>query len=199
MLIGFIGKMGSGKSTAADYLVENHNFVKHNFKDALDKELVNLYPILLSSLGDGFSKPEDVVKRKPSSPALRELKQKHGTDVRRAQDPDYWTKKWVDYYYGFTHDVKVCVDDVRFQNEVDIIKSLGGMVVRIERTDITDTGDHLSEIALDGYKADFTITADKGDQMMVYMSLDNILNDGLGREEDSYDSGAYEEYAKELS
>jgi hypothetical protein len=76
---------------------------------------------------------------------------------------------------------------------------MGGLIVRIERSDITDTGDHPSETELDDFEADITITADKGDLMMVQMSLDNIVDNDLGREEDSDDSGAASEYAEEES
>lgn len=186
MLIGFIGKMGSGKSTAADFLVQNYGFVKHNFKDALDKELVALYPNIITTL-TGLP-PEEGVMHKPTSPAMRELKQRHGTDIRRGQDEDYWVGKWCNHYSGFTKNANVCVDDVRFLNEVEAIKRFGGVIVRIKRTDITDTGDHPSETALDSYEADYTITADKGDHLMVYMSLENIIEND-SREEDSDDSG----------
>lgn len=197
MLIGFIGKMGSGKTTAADFLVDNYKFTKHNFKDGLDDELVELYPTVIGLLTG--MQPEAGIKEKPTSIAIRELKQKHGTDVRRAQDTDYWVKKWIDKYQHMFSD-NVCVDDVRFFNEVEAVKRLGGIIVRIQRTDVTDTGEHESETQLDNYEADFVITAEPGDVTMVFMSLEEIIeNDIRDREEDGDNSGAYAEYTEELT
>ena len=91
------------------------------------------------------------------------------------------------------------VVDVRFPNEVDVIKRMGGIIVRIERDDVTDTGTHESETALDNFEADYTIRAEKGDFGLLHMSLDSILEnkDDIGnREEDSDGSSAYAEYVE---
>jgi len=154
MLIGFIGKMGTGKTTAADYLVENYKFKKLNFKDALDNELVELFPQVIERL-TGLP-AEEGIQQKPTCDEMRELKQKFGTDVRRAQTEDYWVHQWINSYQNMFSE-NVCVDDVRFLNEVEAIKRFGGLIVRLERSDITDTGDHPSEVALDDYEADMTI------------------------------------------
>lgn len=188
--------MGSGKSTAADYLVENYGYLKSNFKDALDSELVELYPQIIQRL-TGLP-PEEGINQKPTCPEMRELKQNHGTNVQRANDEDYWVKRWIETYTK-TFNKNVCVDDVRFINEVDVIKRFGGIIVRINRTDITDTGDHPSETALDDFEADVTIDADPGDLMWVFMSLDKLIEDDItDGETDSNDSGAYDEYVEGL-
>jgi hypothetical protein len=201
MLVGFIGKMGSGKTTACDFLVESYDFTKHNFKDALDRELVRLYPTVISRLSNDWPDVQMALKVKPTPDAIRELKQVHGTEVRRGQDPDYWVNKWINYYMGFTSEANICVDDVRFHNEVDAIKRFGGVIVRVERTDVTDTGTHESETALDDYEADFTIKADKGDIAMIQMSLENIIekHDTGNGEEDSDNSRAYAELTEAVA
>jgi hypothetical protein len=204
LLIGFIGKMGSGKTTAADYCVDSYGFTKHNFKDALDKELAMLYPTVISKLSNDWPDVEMALKVKPTPDAIRELKQKHGTDVRRAQDQQYWVKKWMDYYMGFTSDARICADDVRFLNEVEAIKNMGGIIVRIKRDDVVDTGTHaggahISETELDNYEADVTVVAEQGDFSMLHRSLDSIIendNDYRNGKEDGDDRGAYDEYAE---
>ena len=202
MLIGFIGRIGSGKTTAADFLVENYEFSKHNFKDALDNELFELYPNVLDRLA-AFSEhsktAEELISEKPTPLYIRELKQKHGTEVRRSQDEGYWVKKWIETYLQ-TFNGNVCVDDVRFMNEVDTIKRFRGIIVRIERTDEQEESQHVSETELDGFEADYTITADPGDLMTIQMALEDIVvkRDDIGsREEDGDDSSSYAEYAEE--
>ena len=198
MLIGFIGKMGSGKTTAADFLVDSYQFTKHNFKDGLNAELRELYPDILDHFRRcyGWTEETDILSVKPAPKETRQLQQKHGTEVRRGQDKDYWVKKWIHKYQNMFSD-NVVVDDVRFFNEVEAIKNMGGIVVRVERDDIKDTGDHASETELDGYEADFTIKAEKGDHMFLFMSLEKIIEDDTRtREEDSNNSSAYTEYSE---
>lgn len=198
MLVGFIGKIGSGKTTAADFLVENYKFTKHNFKDALDEELRDLYPEMLAHfhMSMGIPGATDILSHKPTPTVIRELKQKHGTDVRRGTDPDYWVKKWVHKYQNMFSD-NVCVDDVRFYNEVDVVKRFGGLLIRLVRSDETAGGGHESETALDDYEADYTIIADPGDLNMVFMSLEQIIEDDIrDREKDSDSSGADAEYTE---
>jgi hypothetical protein len=46
------------------------------------------------------------------------------------------------------------VTDVRFENEAAMIKLMGGEVWRVKRPGVEAVNDHISEHALDGYKAD---------------------------------------------
>jgi hypothetical protein len=84
-----------------------------------------------------------------------------GTEFRRAQDPDYWTKK---LFASIPANLDIAiVTDVRFQNEADGIRQRGGYNVNIQR--LRDDGtrfyssdrpvDHPSETSLDGYDWDF--------------------------------------------
>ncbi len=81
---------------------------------------------------------------------VRRLLQWWGTEYRRAQDPDYWTKAWernlAKYDLATTH---ILVDDVRFSNELAVISKHGGVFVRIERPGFHGANDHSSENSLD--------------------------------------------------
>lgn len=86
-----------------------------------------------------------------------------GTEFRRAQDPDYWTKK---LFASIPANLDIAiVTDVRFPNEVDGIKQRGGYTVNVQRLREDGTPyfssdrsvDHPSETALDGYNWDFYI------------------------------------------
>ena len=88
-----------------------------------------------------------------SAVSVRRILQWWGTEYRRAQDPDYWTKAWerklatVDLQS--TH---VLVDDVRFINELKVIKKHGGVFVRVVRPGFDGANNHSSENSLDGYQ-----------------------------------------------
>jgi hypothetical protein len=91
-----------------------------------------------------------------------------GTEFRRAQDPDYWTKK---LFASIPANLNIAmVTDVRFPNEADGIKQRGGYNINVQR--LCDDGtryyssdrpvDHLSETALDGYNCDFRLVNSAG-------------------------------------
>lgn len=87
-----------------------------------------------------------------SAVTVRRILQWWGTEYRRAQDPDYWTKAWEkklqEYDLSKTH---VLVDDVRFINELEIIKKNGGHFIRIVRPGFDGANNHSSENSLDDY------------------------------------------------
>lgn len=95
------------------------------------------------------------IQDRPGQTALsvRRILQWWGTEYRRAQDHDYWTKAWekkvVQYDLRVTD---VLVDDVRFMNELKTIKGQGGMLIKIDRPGFAAGGNHASEISLDDYR-----------------------------------------------
>ena len=85
---------------------------------------------------------------------VRRILQWWGTEYRRAQDPDYWTKAWGRKVEQFDlARMHVLVDDVRFMNELNIIKEHGGLIVKIERPGFDGANNHASETSLDEYQA----------------------------------------------
>lgn len=83
---------------------------------------------------------------------VRRILQWWGTEYRRHQDPDYWTKAWEQAFrkLGSVTD-HVLVDDVRFINEVEVIRCNGGVLVRVERPGYHGANDHSSENSLDDF------------------------------------------------
>jgi ribulose bisphosphate carboxylase small subunit len=83
---------------------------------------------------------------------FRILLQWWGTEYRRRLfRDDYWLvalSKKIEQYQN--EDAIVVITDIRFPNEFEYIKSLGGHMVRIARPDLNQSGDaHFSETALD--------------------------------------------------
>jgi len=85
---------------------------------------------------------------------VRRLLQWWGTEYRRAQDSDYWTKAWghkvAKYDLSRSH---VLVDDVRFLNELKVIRAHGGLIVKIERPGFLGANSHSSETSLDDFSS----------------------------------------------
>ena len=87
-----------------------------------------------------------------SAVTVRRILQWWGTEYRRSQDADYWTKAWGRKIERFDlEQVHVLVDDVRFLNELQVIKAHGGLIVKIERPGFTGANNHASETSLDEY------------------------------------------------
>lgn len=84
---------------------------------------------------------------------VRRILQWWGTEYRRAQDPDYWTKAWGRKVEQYDLDrVHIVVDDVRFLNELNVIRAHGGCIVKIERPGFAGANNHSSETSLDDYR-----------------------------------------------
>ena len=90
---------------------------------------------------------------KLTSVTVRRILQWWGTEYRREQDPDYWTKAWTakveENDLESTH---ILVDDIRFMNELDTLKAKHGLIIKIERPGFNGAGNHASETSLDDYR-----------------------------------------------
>ena len=101
-----------------------------------------------------FISEHQEIQDKPGQTAVtvRRILQWWGTEYRRDQDPDYWTKAWGRKIEQFDlENIHVLIDDVRFMNELDAIKEHGGLIVKIERPGFDGANNHASETALDEY------------------------------------------------
>jgi hypothetical protein len=100
-----------------------------------------------------FSEHADIQDRSgQTAVTVRRILQWWGTEYRRAQDPDYWTKAWERKVSGLDlQRIHVLVDDVRFVNELQMLLRLGAKVVKIERPGYAAGGNHASETSLDDY------------------------------------------------
>jgi hypothetical protein len=147
--LGFAARVG--KDTAADYLVKHQGFIKLAFANPL-KEAVRLT--------HGYSDEQLYGNLKEVIDPFwgetpRQTLQRFGTDALRTYyRSDLWVmatkRKLVDMAGQ-----NVVISDCRFPNEAEMIKGLGGFVVRINATfdgkQSIQTGQHSSELAMESY------------------------------------------------
>jgi len=178
-IIGFIGHKGTGKTTACR-IVESHikKVVQHNFKDGLVSELKEIFPKVLEEIAEMYYHNDDKEGRidrlffnKP--PVMRALMQNFGIEFRRADDPDYWVNLWKKSLV--LDEGLVLVDDVRFKNEAEAVKSSGGILIRLVRGDIVNTDKHSSEVELKMIKEDHRIVTCVGELSKLELELCRIL------------------------
>ena len=142
-LIGFSGFAGSGKSTAASYLHTAHNFTRFRFAGPLKD--------MMRALGLGEAEVDGHLKETPSAilggKTPRFAMQTLGTEWGRALiHSNLWVMAAMDRAETTMRSGQsVCIDDVRFPNEVEAIKAAGGTVIRITRAGVGPQSSHASE------------------------------------------------------
>ncbi len=154
MIVGFVGRKGAGKDTAADILVHKQGYVRTKFAQPI-KDICKIAFQVPAALFDG-PETETVVEKHQISP--RQMMQMVGTDFFRSNiHENFWIQHFEDWVRAQPPSTRVVVTDIRFQNELDIVHRLGGLVVKIERVDgegrHRDTTDqHVTESGIDDLK-----------------------------------------------
>jgi len=188
MKIAFIGKAGSGKTSAALYLTMKHGFYKLAFADELKYEVMRTYEI-----------PREVVFiNKP--PRIRKALQDLGMK-RRLENPAYWinkvnkridglrnnTAEFVAGYNIFSKkkalrmiDLNVVIDDMRFINEEQWAKTRGFKIVKLIRKGEFEAAGmdeeskkHVSEHEWKTISPDYTIESGSFDEL--FPKLDEMV------------------------
>jgi len=179
-LIGIVGKAGSGKDTVADHLCKEHHFIKMSFAAPLKKVVGDLFDMSHDQLNNQDQKEKED-PRYGFTP--RWILQHFGTEVCRRLYPNIWVDYLIRQYEEekkklietkndpylhhdqcpWVREVKVVVSDVRFLNEVEAIRKVGGHVWRIVCTnnpkDLEEGSQHASEMEQEKIVVDKTLSA----------------------------------------
>jgi hypothetical protein len=141
MIIGFVGFIGSGKDTAADYLVNFHGYRRDSFANTLKDAVANVFSwdrVLLEGRTKEAREWREQVDPwwadRLNMPHLtpRWILQFWGTEVCRAGfHDDIWIAS-LENKMRKTSD-NIVISDVRFPNEIKAIHNAGGIVVRVKR------------------------------------------------------------------
>jgi len=169
VIIGICGRKGSGKTTLATYLCENHKFIEYTFAEPL-KDIARIFGFTHQQL---YGTQEDKLSIHPYlNVSAREFLQKFGTEICKQQlsllFPNmpkniwlYLMKQKLDANQLGKRD-NIVIHDVRFQDEAELIRSYGGVIVRVHRNhlgpDETDeTNSHISETEQEKISCDYHI------------------------------------------
>jgi len=160
-VVGLSGKMGSGKDFVHGWFNEQgYSVTRRAFADAVRFDIEE-------HISDGMFL--NALWEKPHTPEARALLQWWGTDYRRGQDPNYWIARMRAFLQKMdsepgTEDMTVFLTDMRFQNEIEVVKEFGGQSWRIwapdsvrrerlnlSKEDLALLDSHVSESGLDHY------------------------------------------------
>lgn len=167
-VIALSGAAGSGKSTAADYLVRMHGYERVKFAGPL-KDMMRAIGLPESCIeGDAKEKPNRMLRGKTPRYAMQTIGTQWGRDII---GPHFWVGLWERAALEVLDaGGRVVVDDCRFPNEADAVRKLGGVVVRlVGRGGIA--GSHASEDM--DWEADRVLT-NNSDIYWLESALDNI-------------------------
>lgn len=175
ILIGIAGPAQSGKSTLSG---EFRRLVEFRGQKYTEQPFAGPLKRMLASIGvdvSGLSKNVPV-------PFLdgritpRIMMQTLGTEWGRTLLPDLWLRIWQHELDESAH--TVCVPDVRFDNEAELIRELGGIIIHIQRkptADMLAVPAHASEAGIRRVKGDIIFHNDRGIEKMAALAA-NILD-----------------------
>ena len=203
-IIGLAGHARSGKNTVADIIRDIAevpvfqdafaNRLKVSAARSLGFEFETLEEYL--DWADGFKEECSItievldINEEPYMEAVkkisgREFLQFYGTEAHREVfNTDFWVDQLADH---LNPDFLTIITDVRFENEAQLIKRLGGIVIRVSRDQVEKLpGEHASESPIDESLVDYEI--DNSGTMDDLISKVNwiLRKEGAWRESHSY-------------
>ena len=162
-IIGICGLKGSGKDTLANHLVETNEFIKIAFADFIRNALMELFDWDETS----FSPEKKEVKDPYWGVTPRKMCQEIGTEFLRHHCKDFISSEFNlpngEKYNGSFHikrinkeiiklleadpKINIVFSDIRFQDELDYIRKLGGKIIRVSRNTLQNNefSNHISE------------------------------------------------------
>lgn len=157
-LIGFAGRAGAGKTTAALMLVKHCGAVRFSFADPIRAMLRAIGLTADDFIDDAKHRPNDAIL---CGKTPRHAMQTLGTEWgRQCIGEEIWLKaamREVDML-RFIHPL-VVFDDVRFDNEAKAIRERGGVIVHLSHPSLAAPMNHASERGVTPVQGDWFIDA----------------------------------------
>lgn len=169
-LIGLAGGPGAGKDTAAGLLVTRYGFHQHAFADALRD--------FVYATDDAWRLAFDLhgyEQAKWEVEGFRDRLIEVGEAARQWIDPEIWVEALAgrirhSFHYGYS----VVVSDVRYSNESDVIRDIGGIVIAVDRPGHLPESDNAEFVFANADE----YVMNHGSIAELWESLDALISDG---------------------
>jgi hypothetical protein len=208
-IFGITGLIGSGKDTAAEHLINKHNFTKLSFAASL-KDAVSVIFGWDRTLLEGDTLESREWREQKDTWWAAKLRMPHltprwvlqywGTEVCRNNfHKDIWVASLENKLRNTQGDV--VITDCRFLNELNTIKNAGGILIRVQRgenptwvesaerynkgiIDAPPKGIHASEYSSVGLPHDYYLSND-GSKQEFFDTLDALISNQLADHHDA--------------
>ncbi len=194
-VIGIKGLKFSGKDTIAEYLIKKYGFQRYAFADPIKKAAMELFGFTHDQMWGSAKDKESVDPRWNISP--RRMLQLMGTELFQYDIHKYlhngefnvgravWVyrfKLWFEEerkkHLEQNTDFKIVISDVRFLHEIEVLKSMGGTIIDVERPSIENIDLHVSEVEIKSFEADYKFI-NSGTIEELYSKVDEYLKTNL--------------------
>jgi hypothetical protein len=169
--VGVLGDAGAGKDTLAAQLMQHQGYKRRAFADQLK---IDVYEMLFSGSSrldpPNMSEEEMIehINERKQEPEMRAMLQAYGVFMRRYRNHAHWSNQvnmWILQQRNDNPGVHLVIPDVRFPNEVDMLRNMGFIIVKVDRPGLVSTltseqRTHSSERALDNIEPDVILTND---------------------------------------
>lgn len=186
MIIGIIGRKRSGKDEVAKTIASQYDFTKYAFADPIKEicRIAFLWDDEMDEIGDHKEEIDEfweISKREAWKYTGTELFQKHfGEYLPKFKEKfgrKLWAVRFKKWYEEVNDNPNVVVSDVRFPHEVEVLKMMGSVLVKVDRG-IESTDDHDSEKHIDELPYEYLIKNDEqlGDLAIKVHGLMSSIN-----------------------
>ncbi len=164
MLIAITGKAGAGKDSAANALIRYRFFTRLAFADPLKDSCMFKFGLSKNDVYTQEGKKRFVPEW---GLTVGEILQQEGTEGTKGfWGDDFWARRWgMDYRAALEQGLtNIVVTDCRFDLEAEVIKNLGGKIIKIVRPEKPELEgrdpNHASERGISSQFIDCTIIND---------------------------------------
>lgn len=177
-LIGVAGQMGVGKDTVGEMI--RHISPQYEIKKFAGK-LKEIAGMFLGVPVEHFENRKFKMSKLGGEwghMSVREFLQRLGTEaIRNGLHEDAWVNALFADYTPESHWV---ITDCRFRNEFEIIRKMGGVLIKVERY-VETVSDHPSECFVEVYDEYDYIIDNSGTLEELAVIVENILTQQTGR------------------
>lgn len=185
VLIGILGNKGNGKDTIADYIVHKYNFEKY----AIAKPLKDICKILFN-----FSNEQLYGDLKEEKDSYWKITPRHamefiGTDLIRHQfdqlipnlKNSFWLQHFKLVYDNSLKNKNIVISDIRFQNEVDMIHQLNGIIIKVIRPSVKQEFTHIAEEGIKKIHTYDYFIENSSTIPKLHINIDYVINNILSK------------------
>ena len=175
MIIGILGNKGHGKDTISDHLVSKYQFHKKAFGNPLKEICQTLFGFnheqLYGNLKEIKDKYWEITPRKAMQFVGTGLFRDKMNELIPGISHNFWLE-CMRRQIG-TYD-RLVISDVRFQNEVDFIHEMNGIVIKVQRGNKETNDVHASESEIRQITNYDLYIANDSDLQKLYSKVDNL-------------------------